>query len=178
MSIVFLGIAGYFGMYLYESWRDGDWLKSGPAAEQSEAAEEQLAYPARLNIKSTDGRELSIKLVARSSTHIQFERELDGERFVYPLAQLVTASRQLVEAYPNSGLEDAGKHIGESGLGFEDAYVEQLREGIKRINEKLEKLNLDYQKTESKTEQRTIYRKVQDMTRDRTNLEAKIAERQ
>ncbi|MGJ8653336.1 MAG: hypothetical protein ACSHX8_08685 [Opitutaceae bacterium] len=180
LSIVFLGIAGFVGMTLYEKWRAGEWLSDSDSVEPviEEAVEKVVySYPMDVEIESIDGRELSIKLIARNDTHIQFDRHTDQQRFVYPIAELVTASKQLIENFPNYGLVDAGEHIGEKGIEFGDAYVEQLREAIRRIDEKVVALHLEFGQTDSKTAKRTIARKLEDLQRDKNSLVAKIAER-
>lgn len=178
ISILFLGVAGYVSMHLYESWRAGDWLKEGAdAAEGIIGSVEELSYPARIEIENIDGATIAITLLARNASHIQFKRSIDEKPFVYPIVQLVSGSKGLVEKYPNTGLMNAGDHIGDFGIELGDAHVEQLRVGIRRIDEKIHRLKLDFSKNEGKTARRTIYRKIQGLERDRVNLEIEIAER-
>lgn len=185
LSIVFLGIAGFVGMTLYEKWRAGEWLSGSDLGDSSSVISDvedmgdgvSYRYPMDVAIESIDGRELSIKLIARNETHIQFDRHTDKQRFVYPIADLVPASRKLVKNFPNQGLIDAAKHVGENGLEFGDAYVEQLREAIRRIDEKVAALYLELGKTDSKTAKRTIGRKLEDLNAERVDLEGEILER-
>ena len=75
MSIVFLGIAGYLGTILYQRVASSE----GPAelAIKNQASDVAYSYPARVEIKSADGRVIQVTLLGRSATHIQFTRE-DG----------------------------------------------------------------------------------------------------
>ncbi|HAV14415.1 MAG TPA: hypothetical protein DCX06_13130 [Opitutae bacterium] len=176
ISIVFFGIAAYIGFIAYNGWSLGDWF-GGSAKEVEVEAAEVFSYPGYLEVESSDGRTIEIKLIARNETHIQFERTTDSKRFTYPIASLVAESRSEVLKYPISVLIDAGKHIGEAGIGLEDAYVEQLREAIRRIDEKAVDLNATLSSSQSITEKRTILRKLEEMRSEKNELEAKIAER-
>lgn len=170
----------FVGMTAYEKWSAGDGLSDSNTADSDviELVDDTVySYPTNVDIESIDGRQLTIKLIARNGTHIQFDRLTDQQRFVYPIADLVPASRELIEKFPNKGIIDASKHVGEGGLEFADAYIEQLREAIRRIDEKAAALEREYSQTDSKTAKRTIVRKLEELKRERFALTAKIAER-
>ncbi|MEN8662770.1 MAG: hypothetical protein ACN4GF_00915 [Lentimonas sp.] len=178
VAVLFLGVAAYFGMLLYDSWSNGDWLKSEAVVEEAVVAEVVLSYPAVLDIQSSDGREMSIKLIARNGTHIQFDRIVDGERYVYPMDKLVPQSRARVEAYPSLGLIEVGKDALGGDLNLEDTYVQQLRDAIRRIDDKIKSFSVDFEITQSSTDKRTIVRKLQLLESERLELLSKIAERE
>jgi len=173
-AVVLLCIAGYLGNTLYQKWQSGDWFNG---SEEDPISFKAKKYPVQMLIESQDGRQIEIRLIARNAEYIQFERELDGERFVYPIDQLVAATRRQVLAYPDTGIINAGKHVADGGLDLDEAHIEQLREEISKVDKEIHSLSVKSTTSVSKTERRTIMRQIEDLNAQRLVLENKIAAR-
>ncbi|MGJ8641208.1 MAG: hypothetical protein ACSHYA_17595 [Opitutaceae bacterium] len=183
VAIIFIGVAAYIGLTLYNSWVEGDWAENGTEipAEEIEAPSEIInQYPANLEVESVDGRKISITLTGRTATHIQFKRIADGEAFVYPIENLVSNSKQLIEQYPANGLDPtdvvASGENDDTNVG--DVYVKELQVAIDRIDQKLKQLTIDFHATNSKTKRRTIENKADELKFERNALIGKIRNRE
>lgn len=185
-GLFFLGLTLYLGFELYErtvgsespEGSDRAELGSDRAELGSDFSESGLSFPDEISIVRSDGTELDIRLTARNSTQIQFERMSDGREFVFAIDQLDKDTQQLVQKYPNSGFDDTSRSSREEPLSLESAYVSELRVAIARIDEKLEELEAEFSKTESRVEQRTLKNNAKKLLQERAELEGKIAERE
>ena len=99
MSVIFLGIVGYLGSMLYERAVAGD---GSLGTAEGEAL--SYSYPARVELKSADGRVMMVTLLGRSTTHIQFKRE-DGQELVYLMDTLDANAQDLVLQYQSVGFK-------------------------------------------------------------------------
>ncbi|MGC6424915.1 MAG: hypothetical protein ACON4O_08020 [Lentimonas sp.] len=183
-AVLFIGVAAYIGMLLYESWNGGDWLKSeSTPVKKAEVVEDVLApdevaftYPDVIEVVNSDGRELTITLLARNSTYIQFERSDRSERFIYPISDLNALSRQVVMSYPEVAILEL-EEPGDGDLKLTDAYIEQLELSIAKVDKEIALLKSRFQATDSDTSRRTIVREIEALTREKLQLQSKIAER-
>ena len=191
VTILFLGIASYVGLLLYESWGKGDWLtqkvsetgddksatNTGPMALSVEDEVASLSYPANVSIESLDGRKIDVILVARSASDIQFERSADGQYFTYPLNELVDESRAMLLAYAETGLIEGVSQSTDTSVTLSDHYSAQLEERITKIEKLIQSKRLQFDATPSKTEKRTLIRQMEKLVRERADLSQKLAVR-
>jgi hypothetical protein len=175
MSVIFLGIAGYFGSMLYERAILGDGQLEPAVAEAGEAL--SYSYPARVELKSADGRAMMVTLLGRSTTHIQFKRE-DGQEFVYQIDSLDANAQDLVLQYPNVGIKDAAAHMAKGSMEVGDLHVQQLEQNIRQIDDEIEGLSREYEGSVSKTDRRTIQRTVEGLQAEKVELQREISDRQ
>ncbi len=175
MSVIFLGIAGYLGSMLYERAILGDGLLGPAAAEAGEAL--SYSYPARVELKSADGRAMMVTLLGRSTTHIQFKRE-DGQEFVYQIDSLDANAQDLVLRYPNVGIKNAAAYMAKGSMGVGDLHVQQLEQNVRQIDDEIDDLSQEYGGSVSKTERRTIQRAVEGLRAEKVELQREISDRQ
>lgn len=170
-----MGLTMYLGYELYERARTDDWF--GGAEEEPVKVQGSLSYPAVVEITSLQGRDLKVRLTGRNDVQIQFERLSDGETFVYEINDLSPDSRTLVREYDNVGLSGTEALFREGKVTLESVHVEQLREAISRIDQKLEVLESRYSSSQSKTERRTIRREAEELLKEKKAYEVDIEER-
>ncbi len=171
LSVFFLGLAGYLGWILYEREFQTDVVESPTAASQV------WADPVQMDIERVDGRKISVTLLARNDTHIQFIRESDGKRYTYPIRSLSERCKELVEAYPIVVIQGMDAELANQNAELGDVYVSELRERVQRIDETIKSLRHDYKSSSSQVEKRTISRKIQDLMSEREGHEAEIEQR-
>ena len=167
ISIIFLAIVGYFGSMLYDQ----------AFLSKAQAGGHAYAYPSAVNIKNAVGREMSVTLLGRSGTHIQFTRP-DGQEFVYPINSLDLDAQALVGKYPNDGIKNAVVSMDNGSLELGDLYAQQLEKKIWGIDKEVEDLSRGYAISNGNTEKRTMDREMEKLQAEKMKLQDKIPERQ
>ncbi|MGZ0654396.1 hypothetical protein ACWPKS_02210 [Coraliomargarita sp. W4R72] len=174
-AIIFLGLTMYLSYELYQRSQKEDADDMQQVERVNEAA--ALTYPSQIQIARADGSSLDISLTARNSVYFQFERLSDGQAFTFAIDQLDQASQERVLQYPDTGLLITNELIQSKQLTTEDLYVEQLRAAISKINMGIQGIELKFNNSQSKTERRTLKNQVEELLKERGELETKIAER-
>ena len=150
IAIIFLGFAGYVGAILY----------------QRATAD----YPALVELESADGRVLSVTLLGRSATHIQFMRK-DGQRFVYSLNLLSSGSRALVKRYPVTGLQRADRA---EDVSLSKLHLDGMAEAMAALQEKRRLLGYELYATESKAQKQTVEERIEALGLEMRKLDLKM----
>lgn len=166
--ILFVSLVTYVGIELYQRAFPEDLEESDNAIEDLQV---RRSFPDIITLESSDGREMEVRLLGRNSDQIQFMRLSDGEEFVHPINTLSTQSQDLVYTYRETRITGASKLFREGRVTLETAHIEQLKEAILRINEKITALKARYKVTGSKTERRTIYREIEELLKERDHLQ-------
>lgn len=188
-ALLFLALAFYVGSELYERAKDKDWL-SAPSGGGEKADLDSLpsksnvprspsirdweapAYPARMELSNTDGRQLRVTLLGRDRTHIYFLRHGDDEQFSYAIEDLDTASREKVSAYPESQMN----HKQKESRKLHALHVRNLEEQIARINERSSAIKKEHRQSGSQTERRTLLREYEQLQQKRLAFEKEMEE--
>ena len=166
LALIFLGIAGYAAKVAFEKFAYGE----------GNFFEKPYAYPDRITVENKDGSKIQITLLGRSSSYIKFEKK-GGRKFVYPISALSKKSQAMVMKYPENGIGDVSSYLSSGEIELKDVYVTQLEEEIRRMEAELENLEARANATQSKTELRTIERKMEALTKEIAEVRYKIANR-
>ena len=166
LALIFLGIAGYAAKVAFEKFAYGE----------GNFFEKTYAYPDRITVENKDGSKIQITLLGRSSSYIKFEKK-GGRKFVYPISALSKKSQAMVMKYPENGIGDVSSYLSSGEIELKDVYVTQLEEEIRRMEAELENLEARANATQSKTELRTIERKMEALTKEIAEVRYKIANR-
>lgn len=136
-------------------------------------------YPVDLELTNREGQALSVTLLARDSTHIQFKSKRTDTEFTYRIDQLNRASQKTVQLYPESSLQ-AVAQSGKSGLpkSTGDYYIEGIQNEIQKIDAKSQALEAQYNASKSKTERRTLKNELADLAVERAELEKDLQSQQ
>lgn len=173
-AIIFIGLTVFLGYKLYEGGGSFDWFGGDKEPEETNV---RRNFPDEIEIVRKDRSRLNVLLTARNATHIQFERLSDGAEFTYEIAGLDADTKKRVMQYPDSGLSNVVEVLRAGGVSLDVAYIEQLREAISEIDAKIKDRKRRQSISQSKTERLTLKREIEDLERDRKELEAKIEAR-
>lgn len=167
----------FLGIELYERSMDSDIFKEQAEPDGSGSPAKVWSYPDEITLVRHDGSELDVRLTARNGTHIQFERIVDDQSFVFEIDQLDESTQAVIRKYPDSGLRDTGALLRDGQVTLETAYLEQLREAISKIDQRINEIQTEISVSASKQEQRTLKNEANALTLERQELKQKIAAR-
>ena len=166
LSLIFIGFAGYAAKILYDNF---NYSENG-------FLEKTYAYPDKITVINKEGSKIQITLLGRNSRYLKFQKK-ESNTFVYPINSLSEKSQALVMKYPESGIDDVSSYLSSSDIELKDAYIIQLEEEIRKLNKEIESLEARANAATSKTERRTIERKIEALIKEVSELESKIAKR-
>ena len=166
LSIVFLSLAGYAAKVAYDKF----------TYDKSYFFKKTYSYPDNMMVVNKEGSEIQITLLGRNSIHIKFKKKGDRE-FVYPIISLSKESQVMVMKYPESGIGDVSLYLSSGDVELKDVYIMQLEEEIRKIETEINNLNAKASATQSKTELRTIERKIEVLNKEISEIRYKIANR-
>ncbi|MGB0415883.1 MAG: hypothetical protein ACPGKS_03435 [Coraliomargarita sp.] len=179
-AALFLAIAAIVGGKLYERAKEMEWIDVDGSEDATfeGGATQQFSYPDTVQLSNRDGRVLQVTLMGRSRSHVQFRRAGDSQPFVYAIDQLDAASEKLVMSYPESGLQNATRHLKSGEMELADIHIENLHKEIRRIDQKCELLRKKHSGSTSETERRTLQNEYEELEKQRIGFEEDLAEYQ
>ena len=166
LSMIFLGLAGYGAKVVYDRF----------VYNEGNLFERTYVYPATITVENKEGSKIQITLLGRSQKYVKFKKE-SGREFVYSISSLNEKSQAIIMKYPENGVGDVSSYLSSGDMKLEDVYVTQLEEEIRKMDDEKSRLMAKAKGTKSKTELRTIERKIEDLDREITELRDTIANR-
>ena len=166
LSLIFLGLAGYGAKIAYDRFVDSE----------SGFFEKTYAYPDTIMIQNREGSKLRITLLGRSSKYVKFKKK-DGREFVYLISSLSDQSQATIMKYPDSGVGDVSLHLSSGDVQLQDVHLTQLEEEVRRMEEEIRRLEAMASATQSKTELRTIERRIEALRKEIAEVEDTISTR-
>ena len=166
LSLIFLGLAGYGVKIVYDRFSDSE----------ANFFEKTYAYPDTITVQNKEGSKIKITLLGRSSKYVRFKKKDDRE-FVYSISSLSEKTQAIIMKYPENGVGDLSSYLSSGDMQLEDVYVTQLEEEIRRMEEEIRRLEAMASSTQSKTELRTIERKIEVLEKEIAEARYKISTR-
>ena len=164
LSLIFFGIAGYAAKVAYDEFVYGE----------GNFFEKTYSYPDKITVENKEGSKIQVTLLGRNSSYVKFQKEGIRE-FVYPISSLSEKSQVMVMKYPESGIGDVSSYLSSGEMELKDVYVIQLEEEVRKMEAELKNLEARANATQSKTELRTIERKMEALTKEIAEMRYKIA---
>ena len=168
LSLIFFIVVGYACKVAYDKFTYGG----------DNILKKTYSYPAKITIKNKEGLEIQITLLGRSSSYLKFKKKKGSQGYVYPISSLSEKSKVLILKYPDTGLGDISSYLSSGNMKLEDVYVVHLEEEIRRMEAEISRLALQASATQSKSEVRTIQRKIEMLEKEIAEIRHKLADRQ
>lgn len=172
IGIAVLGLITYAScLFIGKFFEDFDPLGTG-------LNDQVYSYPANITISRNDGSTIEVSLLAKNSSHIQIKRDKDDKMFVYPIESLDEETVELIEKFPEDGIENFSDYSSAEGVEVGDLYVDQLHSEIRTIEDKIERLSMKLSATSGSAARRALEKEIEELRLEISNLRAKIAESQ
>lgn len=133
-------------------------------------------YPHEISLINLEGLALEVKLLARNSQYIQFERLLDGSEHLYLIESLDPASQEQVLRFPETELTLSTENLNVGKLTLNEVHVQSLRGSIKKLDDKLSFLKRSLGSGVDSARARAINHEMSEIRQEKAVLLARIAE--